>query len=392
MRTFCSFLFLAGFLCSCNHARVYDLAETKKSSYNNFGYIVDTLVIEIADEGMPYYHLYNTFIVDNNLMLAGYNRKTHAFDFYNINKKEYDSSIPLAYQGPYRIFDIVGFYPHTIDSIFVLAFGGIYLINSEGQVKNILSTNKLKENPDYENLSFFASSGFNLFYDKVENLLFLNCRNAYNELFSDEFYSQPILSSYNLNTEEIFLYPFGYSGYFKENQGKYGYFNLPNLTIHSGRVVYNFPAESNIYTYDLNSGDFSVHGGKSKFSQNTVTPIFTENRVELDDHFLMNPYFFRTEYDPYRKLYYRIHRGDIPLKKNSNEYNTYFDKENYLMVFDSLLNLIEEVKLGNEYYLFDNWYIGPEGLYITVGNPMQLDLSKNQMVIHRYEFTCQDNN
>ncbi|MCI1648508.1 MAG: DUF4221 domain-containing protein [Bacteroides sp.] len=358
IKDFFYFILTASLLFSCSK-------KEQKLCENHYGKPVSLskreLKIPIDASTLSSYQVLSTYYEkDKTDYIFAYNSKMHAIDIFNLKDKVI-SHIPLQSEGQNGVLEqAAGIYVHNPDSIWLYSQGNLYLLNKEGKVKS-------KHVLPFPTKGFikietnFSISTSNIFYHQERQSIFYLTATPTTESANYEAYE------YSLRTNQFKSYTLK-GGLAEEKSGRnFGWKQFPNVTFTPQYIVYNFPITSNIYCIDIETGKEYIHGGQSKYTPNIVSELkMPYDFKKADKHLLENVHFFALQYDPYGKVYYRLHLGKTDFNQNKDFNALYYQKKMYITVFNSRFEIINETELeSGKYNYFNCWGVLDKGLFIT---------------------------
>lgn len=308
---------------------------------------------------------------NGEFLLYAYSNPLHSFDIYNITKKTFQGRIQLNTDGPNQINKVYNTLVLNADSIYIMGKGKLYLINGSGEVLNIHNT--MFEASDITEGGYFHSPNeANFLIDRQRNemlgLFIHNTTIASNR--TPEALTNLILGRYNLTNNELSFLPVTYSGFIKHNNGDFREIK-PNFTFVQDKLIYNWPIESNIYTYDFITAEKQIFGAKS---------IYSENFAKIDSD---NPnYDYRNEgtwfnsVNPYpgTNYFYRTHWGSQPVKMANGSYTDATTKPGFIMLLSENFEVIKEIELDKQCFL-EGSFATNEGIFFWAKD----GLNENEM-------------
>lgn len=380
-----SLLLIQMLFISCSNNDSFELLPGNESN-EKIDLTIEKINIPLDTIGMTYYRKVSIFNLDSENYLIGLHKAFHSLDIYNIDKRQFIKRIVLEKRGPIMIQHIGSIYAINFDSILIDDYYSLVLMDTSGKVKKRIPLSEesffLKNNIPYGDLT--STLNFGIIYRQKPKSVLLYYAPKNSRYYSDKCLKMDFLGELFLNKEKLTLLPLKYSRYYFNSKFGYGDMFQPNLTIYQDLVIYNFPVESNIYTYNLDTKTFNKYGAKSRFSKNLVEPF--KKGFDPNQFAVKSTVFFKTVYDPYRELYYRLHWGNCDIKKNSVEFNTLYDKELYLMVFDNYFNVITEIELQSDRYLPFGYFVTNEGLFLSGGHPLNTESNSNYLQYDLFVF------
>ncbi|GEM_PF-3227521 len=367
---FIPLVIVASMLACNNNSQKYRNLETTISDNTSLDYNFEDVLIPIDSVTRNSYPVYCGFTNSVSTYLAGANRQTNALDILDISNRRVFKHVNLKSEGPNAVEALDGFYIHNWDSIFVFTGFAVKLVDTSGVVKSnwgitdfgIIQSGKVG--------GVGTPVGFHLYYSKRRNSLFLYYTPNNVPIGSREFFQQPFIVEMNLSKNTMCLLPVTYSKFLIENPNV-GYKYIPMVTFSNDVVYYGFEGESNIYAFDIESSQSKEYGARSRFTKNTVDILPpSADQVRKNIHWIENVGFFETIHDPFRNLFYRLHVGNQPYQVSSNEFNTFNDKDMYIMVFDKHMHLITELKLDPKTFYPEFWCVTKEGLLLNANHEL----------------------
>ena len=353
---------------SCSGNSSYKNLKAKDAKEQTIKFSVEDVRIPIDSLSYPSYSIYQNIIIDGESYLAGYNTRMHSIDIFNLDTKSFSRHIKIELQGPNEIGNLDGFCIQSWDSIFIYSLGKLYLMDDSGSINWSLNMMKLKPT-NGEPGTLASTIGFGLNFSKNRNSVFFNFIPRNVEFGTKEFYSLPFIAEFHLDNNSLTLLPVKYSDYFVNNYT--GYLSVPNFSFFNDRIYYCFSGESNIYSYDLNTNETNIYGGRSKFTKSLAESIPRNSTFDQKlRHRLTSATFFNITYDPFRDIFYRLHYGNLDYSISNETNNTFNDKSLYLMIFNKEFELLEEIKLDNYTYLPEFCGISEEGLFLNSNHEM----------------------
>jgi hypothetical protein len=356
----------------------------KENTFRKIAYDIDTLNISVDSTSENFYFTFHNFYKNSNEFIAYYNGHRHSIDIANLDNQKLENIISLDKEGENAVIRPTSIFIISSDSIWIYSnyTQALKLIDAHGRVLKSYNLSNIKTVQGNVG-DLLADYNFPLQYDKhTGNLFFYN-------IYSGDIpksIASNVVATFNIRSAKLSLLPLGYSDYYISEKGEFGNFWNASLSIVDNKLIYNFQAESGIYTSDLLGNSQSSYKADSKFTKNQVSPYRANEDGER--HGIENPTFFRVLYDPYRNLYYRFHWGGIPHKDINGRINTFSDKPLFLMVLDENFNVLHEMKMPEQTYAVYTWFVSSKGLCINSGNAILKNANQEEgkMVIHIYKF------
>ncbi len=283
-------------------------------------------------------------IVDNGKeAILGYNFYQHKLQALNLETGDTAWQIALKKEGPGMIPQVVSFYYQSADSIFILSFFQLSIINKKGELlqKYVINQKGSKINGNDTEDKFTIYSDINhsspIYYDDDEEALYF----AFKPLppFSEKRFEQPLCGRLHLNTLQLEAIPI----YLPESftQQYYGAYERPTFLFSDDEIIYGFYLNGNLYRYRKSNGEKSSATIKVKSINRTAPPLaksVSEADPEYLEHLNTFPTFFRITSDG--KYYYRPFVGTFNKELRK--------RKKYILIYDNDLNPVTETQIPND--------------------------------------------
>ncbi len=299
-------------------------------------------LIDSVSFSFEYYKFFDQIEFNKEIYFFGYNPKTHSLDVFNITGRRISRHIKLDTQGPECINEIMGLNVISPDSILIADNLKFAFVNSNGKIfwKLLRNTPEIFRGVPLAYLN--SRDSFEPGFDKIRKSLIL----YYNPVDISSVFKLPILIEIGIDPLKTELLPFYLPLSLKSDLTYNPLYRGPRACFQNDKVVLNFAPESNIYEYNFITKKVTSYGGQSKFTSNRIKPM--KKGTNPVDYILTSLCFFKITYDPYYKIYYRTHWGEMNLKKTEFEFNTYYEKPVYISLFDESFNYLYETRLNIE--------------------------------------------
>ena len=381
---------------SCHEHQPLEIIS-ERSPYGDFYMIVDSLSIPISENQHFIYPQFSTVVKDDSLFMLGYNQFRHSIDVFNLTGETYTNTINLEREGPNGIPEVISFTASSLDSIYIVSSFQISLMSSSGVIKDktmINVPNSAIKGHNSEEAFFWVEKNEPVHYNEKRNTIYGHYHSMKYEMCDKRRYQNPkMVSGIDLGENRMRRIPAAFP-YDKRNDC-YGFANSLFTTWDGDSLIYNFKHDSNIYIYDLNRNETSAFDGRSLFTKNEASPLGCDRCQDMNhnlDHSLKSVSFERIIRDPYRKLYYRFHRKELPTDGNAQDY-IFSDKDLFISVFDNGMAKTGEMILDNRPYPSHVAFPGEEGLYVSAPsgeNTLNFHIFKiflTKGTRNQYEFT-----
>lgn len=356
-------LILLAFISSCN-------SKQERLKENVYGITPELLWDEMSfanDEQclLKDYFMSSSFKNDSVNMFVGYNDKIHALDFFDLsNAKTYQCQ--LESEGPEGTARrICGIHFHNLDSIWVYdETMHVSLLNFNGEIKEKVF---LKRDDIAEEIIIqtnYAMSTNKLFYNKDRKSLFFTLAN-----YSDIMLPTFRVCELSLANHQIVKYDLSPSLVEPKLSSDYCNKRIPNVIFSDSLIIYNYPIESNVYTLNVYTGEKSIKGGRSRFTENAAAKAkgSLDDYATFERHDIENVHFQEVSYLPELQCYVRLHFGSADYIAGKSPMELFKQKEIYLMLFNERFEIINETRLPPRRYThYTTWLPMTNGFLIFV--------------------------
>ena len=380
------------FICvaACMTDPTFTLKKNSQSNNHQIKFFTEEIQIPIDTLSSPSYFIYHHYSDEGNDYLFTYNGNIHALDVYNLSTKNLYKRINLQGEGPDDVSGLQKIYVHNWDSIFVHRHLFTHLIDTAAKVYESFDLQTISDTSSDDIGDLIVNRNFDFAYHPgTQSVYFYNVYSGN----IPKCIQNPVVAKLNIQTKTISLLPIFQSEYYQQNNGRFGFLYQVNATVTPQRLIYNFPIESNIYAYDFFTQQTQIHGGKSRNSENLV-PAFREQNMEEEEawnkHAIESTTFFRILHDPYRKLFYRFHWGNIDYQVSENHFSSFIDKPLYLMVFNEDFEVLDEIQLTPQTHAPYTWFVTKDGLHINLSHPVYKGLEEDKLKIEVFKFYDDD--
>ncbi|GEM_PF-6460122 len=353
---------------ACEKKQAHEVISPK-SPFGSFYMHVDTVSIPITEQQTFIYPLFGTVAENDALYLLGYNRFTYSIDIFDLSCESYEGKIALEEQGPNGIPEVISFAPVTLDSIYIMSAHQIVLINRKGEVKDKIAINTTAspiKGHDSDEAYFWMEKNHPIHFSKKHRKLFgLYHSMQYGACDPRRYKGNKLISAIDVKAGSMSYLPVSYPPEMQENC--YGFMSTLFTTWDHDSLLYNFKNDPNIYLYDLTRGETSIFDGRSQYTKNKVQPISWDRCEDVGEklnHHMRSVNFERIIRDPYRKLYYRFHRKELPATSNPSDY-IFSDKTLFMSIFDNGMAKTGEMILDSRPYPSHVSFPTDRGLYVA---------------------------
>ena len=319
------------------------------------------------------YYLSSSYSFDTIDVIVGYNYKTHALDYIDLQNKEI-SQVILKKEGPSAIIRLQGIFVQALDSVWLYdETDRAFLINRKGDVlKKVNMRECIGENEQILVTTNRAIATSHLHYDS-------NC-DALSFLIKDistspvTFRVRKLFLSGKEKSVDYVLMP---SVVEPDIDKGYATMNQPNVSFANGKIIYNYPIESHLYFIDTVTGERKTIDADSKFTENKAQKCEPDADYSVWERYgIENPHFYDIMFLSKYGLYARLHLGERDFDTTQSLDYLMNDRGLYLMIFDSDFNKMCEVELAKHRYgVFTGWGVIDDG--IVLYNDNLLDTENN---------------
>lgn len=287
------------------------------------------------------YKMCQSFQKGGHTVLIGYNRFSNRLQGWNLDENRAEFETQLQIEGPDAIPEIVSFYYHNKDSIFILSFFSLSLIRSDGATvwRRVINNDKSEINGNHTAASKLWCDPNNsspIFYSRRENAVYAAFKPL--KVFENGRKKQPLcgklgLADFKLEPLPIYLPETYVKGYYPN-------YDQANIRFGEDQIVYGFNHNPIVYRYNVKTKKTELINCPSKFVTQFAVPIsetVQEGSPELMGYIGKYPLFFKFNWDG--KYYYRVYVGEASGDPGNAQ------RKKYLMVFDNDLGLQSDFEL-----------------------------------------------
>lgn len=364
-----AFSFLLVFLISCNSSNLKD--------NENFSSLRDSIYIKIDSVTLDYYTLFSFDETENELY--AYNRKTHALDIFNLNRRNISGHLQFNFHGPNAVSsEVEGIFFSNTDSIFLKDRTSIYIIKKSGRIiSQFKMSEDIKDDLDYVPLT---NSYFRLLYaEKSHDVYFFN---LYPTHQIHHFLDSSVVSCYNIKSRTIRNLPITFSKYYDSKKGRLGYFRYMNFESSRGdNLIFSSQFDDEVIEYNYSTNKANLRSiARRDLSLVSGLPVNASDE-SWTQHSINSTIRFGFLYDPWRDLYYRFLWNGVETRASENIYNTMMDKPFSVEIYDTNLNFLGEDSLPINSYRPSTWFITKEGLNLFHSHPLSEEVFNDSLRI-----------
>ncbi len=348
-------------LTSCNSENDQVLNNEYSNSLGINLELIEEIKIDISEYGYNIYDNKFVFKEGKNLFLLGYSGKSHQLDLINLTDHFIENSIILKKEGPNGIQNVFKIFVHNLDSIFIVDYQSLKILDIEGNIKLSLKSVFLESEliPEgniinYNDADTFYDANSNKFYG-----FYFPFKNYEGQKLSED---TPLICSIDIKTGKLEFLPIKYP-YIVRNNYNLVPQRMPNIKYINNKIFYGFPFLSDIYEFDLSTRKSKSYGGKSKYSDN----ISFISNDDFYNYRLTGTIFYNLEYIREFESYLRGHWGSQEIRQIDGTDSDNFTKKGYLIFFDKNLKYINEIKIDDSYWI-EEYFVFDDHIYLYKKN------------------------
>jgi len=295
--------------------------------------------------------------------------------FYDMNSRKLEFKVKPAYEGPNGVGQVLGYYVHTIDSIFLTISGinEIVLVNRNAEVKDKISYEKATDGTKLTQNYATSSTYCPIVMIDKEMYIMSGC-NRWLE-------KDPISAVINLEDKTIHALPYYYPSFpGADNKAKRAGIEEHLSRCFDGKhFVYSFYFDETIYIASQDHDSIKEVKVKSKYIDK-VRLLDDYGNLTITDA-CENPNYGNLLFDKYRNVYYRIAYPETEIEKEVKgmELLQYGRKNFSIIILDKNFNIIGETLFPDYTYNSTVMFVREDGLYISDSHYLNPDYSDDQL-------------
>mgnify|MGYP001051422699 FL=1 len=281
--------------------------------------------------------------------------------FYDMNSGKFEFKVKPAYEGPNGVGKVIGYYVHTMDSIFLTSpyRCNIALIDRKAELKDVISYEKATDGTKLT-LNCAISSTYSPIV-MIDNEMYIMCGcNRWLE-------KDPVSAVINLKDKTIRAFAYYYPSFpGADNKAKRAGMEEHLSRCYDGKhFVYSFYFDETIYIASQDHDSIKSVKVKSKYIDKVRMLDDYGNLTFIDA--CENPNYGNLLFDKYRNVYYRIAYPETEIEKGVNglELLHYGRKRFSIIILDKDFNIIGETLFPDYTYNSTVMFIREDGLYIS---------------------------
>lgn len=383
MKNFFLIVLLTIAICSCGSQKE-EKAQVEKKGARGLSISNDSITFQLPTDFSGYTTSMH-YIGNEKVMLL--NTEVFKLLTYNIGNGELVNEIEIAQEGPNSVPAPQSFKFLEEDSIALMNDNTITFINKTGEVLHKINWIDF----GFDGAVFTSPFVFNTSADRFEmkfeedgvevggipNDIFM--REANIEDYKSTLVNLKIdLGEQKMHADSL-TYP---TPFFKDGVRNLFY----SRTIGAdGKYVYSFQDHA---IYKEGNGEWTAYPAKSE-AFNSGFEIAKEGYAEDPGKFFefiyLNDRYGSIVYDEFRNVYYRF---AFPKPQGEISQDQLFSimmypQEQHIILLDSSLTKIDELRLPLNQYVLTNYFVSPEGLYISSTNPENPTIREDELVFRK---------
>lgn len=301
--------------------------------------------------------------------------------FYDLETCNLAFKIRPEVDGPNGVAFILGYYIHSLDSIFLTtrSFEEISLID---RMANVIDKYEYRQTIDGLALKrFYSTTSLYTPAEIIDNKMYIvsGC-NRWQE-------PNPVSAYIDLSTKEVCTLPFNYPVFptaINKNK-RAGIEEQMSRCFDGENFIYSFYFDENIYVASIDHKNVRKVAAKSQYIKE-VEYIDDFGKTTIEQACELANYG-NLIYDKYRKLYYRIVFPRTTLEKGVKGYELreYGRKNFSILILDDKFNVVGETKFPDYTYNPRLIFIKEEGVYISNSHYLNPDYSDDVLSFVKFE-------
>ena len=295
--------------------------------------------------------------------------------FYDMNSRKLEFKVKPAYEGPNGVGQVLGYYVHTIDSIFLTISGTneIVLVNRNAEIKDKINYERAEDGTLLTDFCSISSVYQPIIMIDKEMYIMSGC-NRWLE-------KDPISAVINLEDKTIHALPYYYPSFpGADNKAKRAGIEEHLSRCFEGKhFVYSFHFDETIYIASQDHDSIKEVKVKSKYIDK-VRLLDDYGNLTITDA-CENPNYGNLLFDKYRNVYYRIAYPETEIEKEVKglELLQYGRKNFSIIILDKNFNIIGETLFPDYTYNSTVMFVREDGLYISDSHYLNPDYSDDEL-------------
>lgn len=353
-------------------------SDTISFSVDDSTYYESKAMFQFEDRGREYLFFQN----DRN-------RGVSRLIIFDIEKEGVYKSVPLYKEGPNGISNILGGYPMDMEHFLITTNSPyFYMVDDAGSIlfksQSLYQGHGLfGEFSPTRFLSFYATPAIlrdSLFYFPQKQIGYPHKKDTWS--------TSNLFSYVNLLTGQMHTTQFCYPSIFNKEEitRKLSYANAHSYADTGNEIAVSFQASDSIYV----SSDFhhvrAYPAGSRYFSPLHPEPydatidLLVRLRKEANE-----PSYHHLLYDKYRKVFYRFACMPYEYPADRSPMGEDWGREFSIIILNDKYEIIGETKFPGNTYAYRLWFIGRDGLYLSLNNLENPSFDENRLMFRRLQ-------
>ena len=341
-------------------------AGSKKANnivYEKINFSIDSLVSYYGSSEQSVF-------IDNKEYLSRINHELNSIDFFNLHEKCFEFRVQLPFNSEVFLFK-------SLDSIFVIEYekNELTLLNRKGEIINKINFES-KLNDAQQNYVVYATNNSSRMRFCGKSIIF----NIVANTIIPKFYNFPTIGIYDYTEENDIIKTAFFPDIMRKGDVWYS-FNPTFCINQDDEIVCSFEVDHCVHIYNTKGEYLSSNEIKSKYLDE-FAPIELEksrNRRYSSEYNITRGRYNAIIFDKYRNFYYRIAVHPQNYLNSDGSVNEFGSNQWSIIILDSNFNIIDEVVMEREKFLFSSIIVVSEGLLIRMDD-------SEEGIEHKMEF------
>lgn len=338
------------FILSCRNNDKYTLSTPKYSAHT---VILDTSYISIPIDSNSQLFEYKVSSSTDEGIFCGYNHKMQSLDLYDLREQKKISQIKIENADRNNEVFTSCFILNT-DSIFLMSLNRIILVGQDGKIKKSIKINSASEDSFFDDNYFIEYDRTkNFSFNKANKKLYITSLNAKGMDRLGSYQKSPVVEM-NFSSKVFFNnLPISWSKLYQTDL--YGFLTTSYLSLDNNDLIIGYPAEPNIYVYNLISKKLIMYGGYPSYlnPDSLIAKPLKEDYKYNDDKKLLH-YFENIRYGKLitnRKSNYIFRTINMALSGEDKELHRFESRKKKLVIYNRKFEIIGSVDLDGYRYV-----------------------------------------
>lgn len=317
------------------------------------------------------------------------NRGASRLIIFDIEKECLYKSVPLYKEGPNGISSVLGGHPVDMEHFLITTNSPFfYMVDDVGKIL-------FKSQPLYQGHGLFGrfATTFFLSYHASpmilrDSLLYFPQTQIGYPHKKDTWSTSNLFSYVNLQTGQMNTTQFCYPSIFNKEEitGKLSYENSHSYADTGKEVAVSFNTSDSIYV----SSDFQhvrAYNARSRYfphmhpePYDATIDLLVRLRKEANE-----PSYHHLLYDKYRNVFYRFARMPYEYPADRSPMEEDSGREFSIIILNDKYEIIGETKFPGDTYVYRLWFIGKDGLYLSLNNLKNPAFDENRLMFRRLQ-------